>query len=215
MGITGANFAIAESGTIGLVTNEGNARLTTSLPRVHVALIGLEKLVSTVDDALKIIDILPKNATAQNITSYITWITGQNQNTSNKDGISNYHIVFLDNGRRKLAKDKWFSEILNCIRCGACANVCPVYGSIGGHNMGHVYIGPIGLLLTYFYHGKENAKHLINNCINCHACSKICASGIEIPELIQEVKMEIQKEEGRPFTAKMIGKLIKNRALAT
>ncbi|RPH30317.1 MAG: 4Fe-4S dicluster domain-containing protein [Bacteroidales bacterium] len=213
MGITGANIAIAETGTITLVTNEGNARLTSTLPKIHVALIGLEKLVPSIEDALKIINILPKNATGQNITSYVTWITGRNENKLTPDGRSIYHIVFLDNGRSSLSKDPVFSEILHCIRCGACANVCPVYGAIGGHKMGHTYIGPVGLVLTYFYHGVENARHLVDNCINCQACAKICASRINLPDLIKEVQIKVKESDNGLDPSKMVGRLMKNRKL--
>ena len=213
MGITGANFAIAETGTIGLVTNEGNSRLVTTLPRVHIALIGLEKLVENLDDALKIIDILPKNATGQKISSYITWITGRNESTVSASAKKEYHIVFLDNGRTQLAKDPIFNEVLHCIRCGACANVCPVYGQIGGHKMGHVYIGPVGQVLTYFYHGHDQAKFLADNCINCLACKEVCASGIDLPMLIKEVQIRIHESEGQPFLSKAAASLLTNRKL--
>ncbi|MFZ3046740.1 MAG: LUD domain-containing protein, partial [Desulfatirhabdiaceae bacterium] len=139
MGISGANFAVAETGTLGIMTNEGNGRLVTTLPGVHVALVGLEKLVPDLETALKILTILPKNATGQLITSYVTWITGAVECLANPDGKKKLHIVFLDNGRLQLATDPVFSEALRCIRCGACANVCPVYGKVGGHALGHVY----------------------------------------------------------------------------
>lgn len=213
MGITGANFAIAETGTIGLVTNEGNARLVTTLPRIHVALIGLEKIIETVDEALRIIEILPKNATGQKITSYVTWITGRNECGNSEVGRKEYHIVFLDNKRTEIARDKTFSDILNCIRCGACANVCPVYQNIGGHMMGHVYIGPVGLVLTYFYHGLDNAAYLVDNCLNCLACKEVCASGIDLPALIKEVQIRINDRKGRPVIAKAVTALLKNRKL--
>jgi iron-sulfur cluster protein len=213
MGITGANFAIAQTGTIGLVTNEGNARLVTTLPRIHVALVGLEKLIETIGEALKIIEILPKNATGQKITSYVTWITGRNECGSSEDGKKEYHIVFIDNHRLEIANDKVFSDILNCIRCGACANVCPVYGHIGGHMMGHVYIGPVGQVLTYFYHGIDNATFLADNCINCLACKEVCASGIDLPSLIKEIQIRINEKKGRPFTSKTVTALLKDRKL--
>ena len=124
MGISGANFAIAESGTIGLITNEGNARLVTTLPRVHVALVGLEKLVPTLNDALKVLKVLPRNATGQAITSYVTWITGANACATAEGGRKQMHIVFLDNGRRALSTDPIFSQVLRCVRCGACKAIC-------------------------------------------------------------------------------------------
>ena len=155
MGISGANFAIAETGTIGLVTNEGNGRLVTTLPRIHVALVGVDKLVPDMKSALRILTALPRNATGQLISTYVTWITGPTECKAAPDSRKEMHIVFLDNGRMALAKDPVFSQALRCIRCGACANVCPIYKLVGGHNYGHVYIGAIGLILTYFYHGRE------------------------------------------------------------
>ena len=125
MGISGGNFAIADSGTIGIVTNEGNGRLVTTLPRVHVALVGLDKLDPNLHDALRVIKALPRNATGQQITSYVTWIAGPTACGSAPDGKKEMHVVFLDNGRSALAKDPIFSEVLRCIRCGACANVSP------------------------------------------------------------------------------------------
>jgi Fe-S oxidoreductase len=213
MGVSGANFAIAENATIGLVTNEGNARLVTTLPRVHVALVGLEKLVPTLGDALKILRVLPRNATGQALTSYVTWITGPNEWGGADGRGKEMHIVFLDNGRRALARDPVFSQVLRCVRCGACANVCPVYRMVGGHQYGHIYIGAIGLIVTYFFHGREKARNLVQNCINCGACQDICAAGIELPRLIKEVHARIQDEEGHPIQSVMLGLVLKNRRL--
>ena len=131
MGISGANFAIAETGTLGIISNEGNARLVTTLPRVHVALVGLDKLVPDLHSALRILKVLPPSATGQVITSYVTWITGATECRAAPDGKKEMHIVFLDNGRLALSRDPVFSQALRCIRCGACANVCPIY-SPGG-----------------------------------------------------------------------------------
>jgi len=213
MGISGANFAIADSGTIGLTTNEGNARLVTTLPRVHVALVGLEKLVPTLKDALQVLKVLPRNATGQAITSYVTWITGANDCAAASDGRKQMHIVFLDNGRRALSTDPIFSQVLRCVRCGACANVCPVYRMVGGHQYGHIYIGAIGLIITYFFHGREKARNLVQNCINCGACKAICAAGIDLPRLIKEVHTKVQDEEGHPIKSLMLAKVLKNRKL--
>jgi iron-sulfur cluster protein len=213
MGISGANFCVAETGTIGIVTNEGNARLVTTLPRVHVALAGLDKLTATLHDALRVIKALPKNATGQAITSYVTWITGANECKAAPDGKKEMHVVFLDNGRRALAKDPIFKEVLRCVRCGACANVCPVYRLVGGHKMGHIYIGAIGLILTYFFHGRDKARNLVQNCINCGACEDICAGGIHLPRLIKEIHARIQDEEGHPLKSVLLGKVLANRKL--
>ena len=213
MGITGANFAIADTGSIGLVTNEGNARLVTTLPRVHVALMGIDKLVPSLTDALKILKVLPRNATGQNLTSYVTWITGANECLSAVDKKKDIHFVVLDNGRLEMAKDPLFSQVFRCVRCGACANVCPVYRLVGGHKMGHIYIGAIGLILTYFFHGPEKAKNIVQNCINCEACKDICAGGIDLPRLIKQVHVRIQDQAGHPLPSLLLGQVMKNRKL--
>lgn len=213
MGISGANFAIAETGTIGLVTNEGNARLVTTLPRVHVALVGLEKLLPSLNDALRILKVLPRNATGQALTSYVTWITGPNECAGAPEEKKIMHIVFLDNGRSALVKNPDFAQVLRCVRCGACANVCPVYRMVGGHQYGHIYIGAIGLILTYFFHGRDKARNLVQNCINCGACKDICAAGIDLPRLIKAVHARVQDEEGHPLQSLLLSKVLKNRRL--
>lgn len=213
MGISGANFCIAESGSIGIVTNEGNARLVTTLPRVHVALAGLDKLTPTLHDALRVLRALPRNATGQALTSYVTWIHGPNECQAAPDGKKEYHIVFLDNGRRALAKDPDFRQVLRCIRCGACANVCPVYRMVGGHEYGHIYIGAIGLILTYFFHGREKARQLVQNCINCQACKAVCAADIDLPWLIKRIHARIQDESGRSLENTLLSMAMRNRKL--
>ncbi len=214
MGISGANFAIAATGTIGLVTNEGNGRLVTTLPRVHVALVGVDKLVPDLKSALRILAALPRNATAQLISTYVTWITGPTECKSAPGSRKNMHIVFLDNGRLALAKDPLFSRALRCIRCGACANVCPIYKLVGGHNYGHVYIGAIGLILTFFYHGRQNARSIVKNCLNCQACKKVCPTAIDLPYLIKEVHRTILNVEGKkPLRNLLLKKALENRRL--
>jgi iron-sulfur cluster protein len=214
MGISGANMAIAETGTLGIISNEGNARLTTTLPRVHVALVGLDKLVPDLSAALRIIKVLPKNATGQSLTSYVSWITGAVECGASVTGKKILHIVFLDNGRLNLAKDPVFSEALRCIRCGACSNVCPVYGKVGGHTLGHVYIGAIGLILTYFYHGKDNARAIVRNCLNCQACKSVCPVNIDLPYLIKKVYGNILRDEGtKPAKNSVLSAVMKNRKL--
>ncbi|TVM33655.1 L-lactate dehydrogenase (quinone) large subunit LdhH [Oceanidesulfovibrio marinus] len=213
MGISGANFAIAESASIGLVTNEGNARLVTTLPRVHVALCGLDKLVPTLHDALRVLRALPRNATGQIMTSYGTWIHGPNEDNAAPGGKKEMHIVFLDNGRTALAEDPDFRQVLRCIRCGACANVCPVYRMVGGHEYGHIYIGAIGLILTYFFHGRDKAKHLVLNCINCQACKAVCAAGIDLPSLIKRVYARIVDETGHDLDSTLLSMVMRNRKL--
>jgi iron-sulfur cluster protein len=214
MGITGANFAIADSGTLGLVTNEGNMRLCTTLPRVHVALVGFDKLVADLQSALGILKLLPRNATGQAITSYVTWIKGANQCFSSPSGEKKMHVIFLDNGRLSLSKDPVFSTSLRCIRCGACANVCPIYSKVGGHKYGHVYIGAIGLILTLFFHGRENDRAIVKNCINCQACKDVCPVAIDLPHLIKKTYARVIKEEGKtPIKNFVLAKLMKNRKL--
>jgi len=213
MGISGANFAISENGTFATITNEGNARMVMTLPKVHVALIGLDKLIPTIDDALTAMLVLPRNATAQRLTSYVTWVNGASDCAITPTGKKILHIVFLDNGRSALAKDPMFSEVLRCVRCGACANVCPVYRLVGGHKMGYIYIGAIGLILTYLFHGREKAKFLVQNCINCGACKTVCASGIDLPKLIYEIRARINEEEGTPIEAALLSTVMKNRTV--
>jgi len=213
MGISGANVAVAETGSLGMITNEGNGRLVTTLPRVHVALVGLDKLTATLRDALRIIRVLPRNATGQAISSYVTWIKGCVECAPAPGGKKVHHIVFLDNGRRALARDPLFSQVLRCVRCGACANVCPVYRLVGGHKYGHIYIGAIGLILTYFFHGRDKAKNLVQNCINCGSCKDVCAAGIDLPLLIKEIHARIQDEEGHPVPSTLLAKVLKNRKL--
>ncbi len=214
MGITGANFALADSGTLGLVTNEGNMRLVSTLPRVHVALVGLEKLLPDIQTALRILKVLPRNATGQIITSYVTWIKGAVESLSSPGGRKIMHIVFLDNGRLELAKDPIFAEALRCIRCGACANVCPIYSKVGGHRYGHVYIGAIGLILTLFYHGSENDRALVQNCLNCQACKVVCPVGIDLPYLIKKTYQTVLKLQGKkPAKNQLLAHVMKNRKL--
>jgi len=214
MGITGANFAIAESGALGLVTNEGNMRLVTTLPKVHVALVGYDKLIPDLKTMLRILKVLPRNATGQVITSYVTWIKGAVECGASPSNRKILHIIFLDNGRLALARDPVFSEALRCIRCGACANVCPVYSKVGGHKYGHVYIGAIGLILTLFYHGKENDRAIVQNCLNCHACKAVCPVDIDLPHLIKKTYRAVMDLDGKtPVKNLLLSNVMKNRRL--
>ncbi len=213
IGVSGANFAIAENGTFGLVTNEGNARLVSTLPKVHIAIAGLDKLVPDFESALTALTVLPRNATGQRLTANVTFINGAGECGSCDDNKKELHIVFLDNGRTEIAKDPIFSQVFRCVRCGACANVCPVYRMVGGHKMGYIYIGAIGLILTYFFHGKERAAVLAQNCIGCEACKDICAGGIDLPRLITEVRNRTAEEFGHPMQVAFIGKIMSNRKL--
>ncbi|WP_165174549.1 L-lactate dehydrogenase (quinone) large subunit LdhH [Desulfovibrio sp. ZJ369] len=213
MGVSGCNFAVAENGAVSTVTNEGNARMVTTLPRVHVAIAGLDKLIPTLDQALTALLVLPRNATAQRLTSYVTWMCGAGPCAANADNKKIMHVVFLDNGRTEIAKDPLFSQIFRCVRCGACANVCPVFRLVGGHKMGYIYIGAIGLILTYFFHGKDKAKVLCQNCVGCEACKNVCAGGIDLPRLIREIRSRLTDEQGGGAQAALLASVMKNRKL--
>jgi Fe-S oxidoreductase len=203
IGLSGANAALADSGTICIVTNEGNGRLVTTLPETHIALIGMEKVIPSMAEALDILTILPKNATGQKITSYVSLIRGPSTGRE-------LHIVLLDNGRRELARDPRFSEALKCVKCGACANVCPVYEIVGGHVFGHIYVGGIGLVLTPFFHGNENARDILGLCIGCRRCNEVCAAKIDIEGLILDLRERGAKIPGQKT---LFGTLMRNRSL--
>jgi iron-sulfur cluster protein len=213
MGFTGANFLVAETGTVGICTNEGNARLVTTIPRVLVSLAGIDKLVATTREALNAQYVLARNGTGQPITSYVTWMSGAMGHPRNPDKKKIYHIVVLDNGRKALAKDPLCREALRCIRCGACANVCPVYRLVGGQAMGHVYVGAIGLILTYFFHGKDKARNIVQNCINCEACTQVCASAVNMPAIIAEIRARLNEEDGSPIEYSLLATVLSNRKL--
>ena len=211
MGISGANIAVAETGGLALLTNEGNARLAATLPKIHVVLLGVEKLVPTLEDAFRIIRVLPKNATGQAITSYVSWIRGS---VPCGEGEKELHIVLLDNGREALAESPHCRDALRCIRCGACANVCPVYQTVGGHVFGHVYIGAIGIILTAFYHGLDKASEIVRACIGCRACVAVCPSKIDLEEIILHLRQSVGHEEGIGAGKNLVfGKVMRNRRL--
>jgi L-lactate dehydrogenase complex protein LldF len=184
MGITGANALIAESGTVVMVTNEGNGRLCASVPPVHVVLAGIEKLIPTFDDAVTQIRLLARSGTAQRITSYTTFITGPTPGHET-------HIVLVDNGRRTMASFPEFVEALHCIRCAACANVCPPYREVGGHAFGYIYTGAIGLVVTGFHHGLDAAAGPQSLCLSCNACETVCPAGIPLPRQILDVRSRV------------------------
>jgi len=211
LGISGANFCIAENGTFAIATNEGNGRMVTTIPKTHIVIAGLDKLIPDLETALTAFTVLPRNATGQRLTASVTWITGAGECEVGKDGKKNLHIILLDNGRTKIAKDPLFSQVFRCVRCGACANVCPVYRMVGGHKMGHIYIGAIGLILTYFFHGRDKAAILAQNCIGCEACKDVCVGGIDLPELIREVRTRCLDEFGTPLKDVFASKIMKDR----
>jgi L-lactate dehydrogenase complex protein LldF len=209
MGLTGANIAVAETGTLVICTNEGNARLVTTLPKIHVALVGLEKLVDKFTDIAPIINALPKSSTSQLITSYVSMITGP---VPNDDGtMKELHIVLMDNKRTEMAKDPVFKEALQCIRCASCLNVCPVYRLVGGHVFGHIYTGGIGTILTAWFNELKKTEDIQGLCIGCGKCKEICPGKIDIPALILEIRKRIVKKQGLPFIQKSALSLINNR----
>ena len=209
MGISGANFGIAENGAIGLVTNEGNARLVTTLPRVHVVIIGYEKLIPTIKDAAPILRTLPRNATGQLMTSYMTMTSGVTPVMVKQDGKwieqeKELHIILFDNGRLKAARDDKFKEIYQCVRCASCLNVCPVYTLVGGHVYGHIYAGGIGAILTAFLNSMGDFEKINELCIGCRKCVEICPGKIDIPHLIEDLRAKAVQEHGLPFGVKAV-----------
>ena len=182
LGITGVNFAVAETGTVVLVTNEGNGRLTTTVPRVHVAIMGIEKVIPRFIDLPVFLKLLARAATGQTLAVYTTVITGPRQ-AGELDGPDEFHLVLLDNGRSKVLATP-FRESLQCIRCGACLNACPVYRRIGGHAYGGVYSGPIGSILTPLYDSVALNPHLPHASSLCGACVSACPVKINIPHML-------------------------------
>src|SRR5262245_25273806 len=183
VGITGANFLIAETGTSIIVTNEGNGDLTQTLPRVHIVLASIEKVVPTLEDVSQFLRVLARSATAQEMSVYTTFSTGPRRATD-PDGPNEYHVIILDNGRTAMLGGQ-FREMLRCIRCGACMNHCPVYAAVGGHTYGWVYPGPMGAVLTPSIVGIENAGHLPNASTFCGRCEEVCPVRIPLPRLMR------------------------------
>jgi iron-sulfur cluster protein len=198
MGISGANALIAESGTVMMLTNEGNGRLVTSLPRVHVVMAGYDKLIGTFAEAMTQLRLLARSATAQHITSYTTFITGPA--TPGKE----MHIVLVDNGRSEMRADPHFKEALRCIRCAACANICPSYQQVGGHVFGYIYSGAIGLVVTPFHHGLDADAGPQSLCVSCNACETVCPVEIPLPNLILDVRSRVVQSKGLPWLKKAI-----------
>ncbi|MBI3077317.1 MAG: iron-sulfur cluster-binding protein [Deltaproteobacteria bacterium] len=191
MGISGVNFAVAETGTLVLVTNEGNGRLVTSLPRVHVAIMGMEKVIPRVHDLAVFLRLLARSATGQKMTSYVSLLTGPRR-PGEPDGPEELHLIILDGGRSR-ALGGPFEEALSCIRCGACLNVCPVYQKAGGHSYGSTYPGPIGLILTPMLRGLEVGGELASASTLCGACRDACPVGIDLPRMILHLRREVQE----------------------
>jgi L-lactate dehydrogenase complex protein LldF len=183
VGITGANFLVAETGTSIIVTNEGNGDLTQTLPKVHIVLATIEKLVPTLEDVSTLLRVLARSATGQDMSVYTTLSTGPRR-PDDPDGPSEYHVVILDNGRSSMLGGE-FAEILRCIRCGACMNYCPVFNAIGGHAYGWVYPGPMGAVLTPALVGVDKGGHLPNASMFCGRCEEVCPVRIPLPRMMR------------------------------
>ncbi len=188
VGVTGANFVVAETGTICLVTNEGNGRLTTSVPPCQITLVGIEKLVPNLEDLAVLMALLPRSATGQKMTTYFNLITGPRR-PGEPDGPEELHVIFLDNGRSEILATR-YREVLACIRCGACLNACPVYRQLGGHAYGSVYPGPIGTVLTPLLQGLDPWDELLQYCSLCGACTENCPLGIQLHKHIIHLRGE-------------------------
>jgi L-lactate dehydrogenase complex protein LldF len=183
VGITGANFLVAETGSTIIVTNEGNGDLTQALPRMHIVLASIEKMVPTLEDAATLIRVLGRSATGQDMSVYTTLSTGPRR-PDDPDGPDSFHVVLLDNGRSRLLGTE-FQDVLRCIRCGACMNHCPVYGAVGGHAYGAVYMGPIGAVLSPHLLGIAEAKDLPSASSFCGRCEEVCPVRIPLPKLMR------------------------------
>ena len=202
LGISGANFAVAETGTVVLVTNEGNGRMVTSLPRVHVAVMGIEKVIPSMTDLAVFLAILAKSATGQKLSVYTSLVNGPRRG-GEPEGPEELHLVLLDNGRvRQIAGP--LREALNCLRCGACLNVCPVYRQIGGHAYGYTYPGPIGILLTAMLNGPAAVKDLAHASSLCGACMDACPVRIDIPKMLIELRREVDQQGIAPWPERAV-----------
>jgi len=191
MGVTGANVGAAETGTVCVVENEGNGRMCTTLPPLLVTVMGIEKVVPTLDDLGLLLRLLPRSATGERLSSYVSLLTG----VTPGDGPREYHIVLLDNGRRNALADPVGRQALRCIRCSACLNVCPVYTRVGGHAYGSIYPGPIGAILTPQLWGMERYAKLPFASSLCGACAEVCPVGIDIPQVLLHLRARAVREQ--------------------
>lgn len=189
IGVSGVNFAVAETGTLCLVENEGNGRMSTTVPSVHIAVMGIEKVVERLEHVPPLLSLLTRSATGQPVTTYFNMITSPRKD-GEKDGPKSVHLVLLDNERSSMYQDEELRDTLRCIRCGACINHCPVYTRVGGHAYGAVYPGPIGKLVTSQMVGMKQAGDLPTACTLCGACGEVCPVKIPIPDLIKRLRAE-------------------------
>lgn len=196
LGISGANFAVAETGSILVLENEGNIRLTTSLPRVHLAILGIEKIIPEVQDLAPFLRLLPRSGTGQHLTTYQSIISGPRRD--DEEGPEEVHVLLLDNGRSAMLRERVTRQSLNCIRCGACLNACPVYQQVGGHAYGSVYPGPIGAVITPQLAGAKKAAELPYASSLCGACRDVCPVKIDIPELLLHLRSRTAEGRASP-----------------
>ena len=211
MGISGGNFLIAETGSVALVTNEGNGRMVTTAPKIHVAITGIEKVLPTLDDLATIMRLLPRSATGQSISNYVTVLTGP-KGKDDSDGPEQSHVILVDSGRSAMLGTA-MQEALRCIRCGACMNHCPVYQNIGGHSYGWVYPGPIGAVLTPNFVGLKNALDLPQAATLCNACGVVCPVKIPLPDLMRHLREKQIEQNLRPFGERLSIKIWRYVAL--
>lgn len=201
MGISGANFLIAETGSAVLVTNEGNGRMVTTLPKVHVVITGIEKIVPTLEDFATLMRLLPRSATGQTISNYVSLLTGTKQ-PGDSEGPEKTVFILVDNGRAALLGSA-YQDMLRCIRCGACMNHCPVYFSLGGHAYGWVYPGPMGSVLTPLLTGIENALDLPHASTGCNQCGSVCPVRIPLPMLMHRLREEQVERHLQPWSQRL------------
>ncbi len=197
-GITGANFLVAETGSVVIVTNEGNGDLTQTLPNVHIVVASLEKIVPTLNDCSQLLRLLARSATGQAMAAYTTFSTGPKR-AGDGDGPEHFHVILLDNGRSSVLGTQ-FQDVLRCIRCGACMNHCPVYQAIGGHAYGSTYPGPIGAVLTPTIKGIKTSAHLPGASTFCGACEAVCPVRIPLPHLMRNWRSEAFRNHYCPAT---------------
>ena len=197
VGVSGVNFGVVEDGVLCLVTNEGNGRMVTTLPPVHIAIMGVERLVPTMDDLALLLNLLPRSSTGQKITSYVTLIGGPRRD-DDPDGPDERHVILLDNGRLAMASSS-LAESLFCIRCGACLNACPVFREIGGHAFESVYPGPIGSVVSPGLFGLDQYGHLAKASTLCGMCQEVCPVGIDLPTLLLRVRDSYVQEVRQPL----------------
>jgi L-lactate dehydrogenase complex protein LldF len=196
IGISGANFLVADSGAVVIVENEGNARLTTSAPKIHIAVAGIEKVIPRAQDLVTFLKLLARSATGQLLSVYTSFLAGPRR-PGEVDGPDEFYVVLLDNGRTKLLPDRAKRQSLYCIRCGACLNTCPVYRKIGGHSFPWVYSGPIGAIITPQFMGVSHEPGLPFASSLCGACGEVCPVKIDIPKILLELRSDVKKSEAR------------------